>query len=191
MAPRERRKALIADDDDKVRMTAAEVLTVEGFDVVTASNGEEAIEVFTATSPDVVIVDLKMPKFGGLEVLRRVKARAPEVPVILITGYGEVKTAVEAMRSGAYDFIAKPFMLEDFVATIVRALERAELLGELMSLRRRLGAGAALSDLMGRSAVITSVIEQVQQAARANVTALLIGETGTGKELLARAIHQA
>jgi DNA-binding NtrC family response regulator len=187
MTTGERRKALIADDDDKVRITAAEVLTVEGFDVVTARNGEEAIEVFTATSPDVVIVDLKMPKFGGLEVLRRIKAKAPEVPVILITGYGEVKTAVEAMRSGAYDFLAKPFLLDDFVATVVRALERAELLGELVSLRRRVAATAALSDLMGRSAIITSVIEQVHQAARANVTVLLTGETGTGKELLALA----
>jgi DNA-binding NtrC family response regulator len=191
MAIRERRKALLADDDAKVRITAAEVLTAEGFDVVTAQNGEEAMEVFTATSPDVVIVDLKMPRFGGLEVLRRVKAKAPEVPVVLITGYGEVKTAVEAMRSGAYDFLAKPFLLEDFVATVVRALERAELLGELASLRRRVAGATALTDLMGRSSIITAVIEQAQQAARANVTVLLTGETGTGKELLARAIHQA
>ena len=191
MTSRAPRKALIADDDHKVRTTAAEVLTTEGFEVVLAANGEEALELFSAASPDVVIVDLKMPGCGGLEVLRRVKAKAPEVPVILITGYGEVKTAVEAMRSGAYDFLAKPFMLEDFVATVVRALERAELLGELESLRRRVAAATALTDLMGRSATISAVIEQAQQAARANVTVLLTGETGTGKELLARAIHQA
>jgi two-component system nitrogen regulation response regulator GlnG len=191
MRTRDRRKALLADDDQKVRVTAAEVLAAEGFDVVTAGNGDEAMEVFTASSPDVVIVDLKMPGIGGLEVLRRVKAKAPEVPVILITGYGEVKTAVEAMRSGAYDFLAKPFLLEDFVATVVRAIERAELLGELEFLRRRVTAATALTDLMGRSAIISTVIEQAQQAARANVTVLLTGETGTGKELLARAIHQA
>src|SRR5438874_2021803 len=149
MAIRERRKALLADDDAKVRITAAEVLRAEGFDVVTAQNGEDAMEVFAASAPDVVIVDLKMPRFGGLEVLRRVKAKSPEVPVVLITGYGEVKTAVEAMRSGAYDFLAKPFLLEDFVATVVRALERAELLGELASLRRRVAGATALTDLMG------------------------------------------
>jgi DNA-binding NtrC family response regulator len=191
MAPRDRHKALIADDDEKVRMTASDVLAGEGFEVLTAGNGEEALDVFGASTPDVVIVDLKMPGFGGLEVLRRIKAKAPEVPVIMITGYGEVKTAVEAMRLGAYDFLAKPFLIEDFVATVQRALERAELLGELEGLRRRVTAATALTDLMGRSAVIAGIVEQAQQAARANVTVLLTGETGTGKELLARAIHQA
>ena len=186
-----RHKALIADDDEKVRRTAADVLAGEGLDVIMAANGEEAMERFAATSPDVVIVDLKMPGVDGLEVLRRVKARSPEVPVIVITGYGQIKTAVEAMRLGAYDFLAKPLVFEDFVATIVRALERAELLGELRSLRRRVGAATALTDLMGRTSTIGAVIEQAQQAARANVTVLLTGETGTGKELLARAIHQA
>src|SRR5688572_9619909 len=108
-----RHKALIADDDEKVRRTAADVLAGEGLDVIMAANGEEAMERFVATSPDVVIVDLKMPGVDGLEVLRRVKARSPEVPVIVITGYGQVKTAVEAMRFGAYDFLAKPLVFED------------------------------------------------------------------------------
>ena len=191
MTTHERHRALIADDDDKVRATTAEVLTAEGLDVVTASNGEEALERFGESAPDVVIVDVRMPGVDGLEVLRRVKAKAPEVAVIMITGYGEIKTAVEAMRLGAYDFLAKPFVLEDFVARVVRALERATLRGELQSLRSRVSAATALTDLMGRSAIISSVIEQAQQAARANVTVLLTGETGTGKELLARAIHQA
>ena len=159
-----RHKALIADDDEKVRRTAADVLAGEGLDVIMASNGEEAMERFAATSPDVVIVDLKMPGVDGLEVLRRVKAKSPEVPVIVITGYGQIKTAVEAMRLGAYDFLAKPLVFEDFVATIVRALERAELLGELRTLRRRVGAATALADLMGRTATIGAVIEQAQQA---------------------------
>jgi two-component system nitrogen regulation response regulator GlnG len=191
MSTGERYQALIVDDDDKVRQTAAEVLAAEGLDVVTAANGEEAMERFAAVSPDVVVVDLRMPGMSGLDVLRRVKAKAPEVAVIVITGYGEIKTAVEAMKLGAYDFLAKPFVLEDFVATVTRALERAKLLGELESLRRRVGAATALTDLMGRSPIIAAVIEQTQQAARANVTVLLTGETGTGKELLARAIHQA
>jgi DNA-binding NtrC family response regulator len=190
MATDERRKALIADDDDDVRATATEVLATQGFDVLGAADGDQALEVFATASPEVVVVDLKMPGCGGLEVLRRVKARAPEVPVIMITGYGEVKTAVEAMRLGAYDFLSKPFLVEDFLATVLRAIERAELLGELEALRRRVGAAIALTDLMGRSSIISSVVEQAQQAARANVTVLLTGETGTGKEVLARAIHQ-
>ena len=190
MATHDRRKALIADDDAEVRLTAAEVLTQQGFDVIGAASGDEALEAFATSAPEVVIVDLKMPGCGGLEVLRRIKAKAPEVPVIMITGFGEVKTAVEAMRLGAYDFLAKPYLLEDFVATVLRALERAELLGELESLRRRVTAGTALTDLMGRSVTIAAVVEHAQQAARANVTVLLTGETGTGKELLARAIHQ-
>ena len=190
MATAERRKALIADDDAEVRLTATDVLTEQGFDVLGAADGDEALAIFTTSSPEIVIVDLKMPGCGGLEVLRRVKTRAPEVPVIMITGYGEVKTAVEAMRLGAYDFLAKPFLLEDFVATVQRAIERAELLGELESLRRRVTAATALSDLMGRSPITAAVVEQAQRAARANVTVLLTGETGTGKELLARAIHQ-
>ena len=144
------RKALVVDDEPTVRETVAAFLSVHGFQVVTAVSGEQALEVFAAEAPDVVIVDLKMPGLNGMEVLRRIKATAPEVPVILVSGYGEIRLAVEAMRLGAFDFMAKPFQAEDLIGTVSRACERAELLGEVEALRRRVEGGIALTDLMGR-----------------------------------------
>jgi two-component system nitrogen regulation response regulator GlnG len=190
LKPERARTALVADDEVEVCELAADLLRDEGFRVVTANDGPRALELFETQSPDVAILDIEMPGYSGFDILQRIKQAAPRVPVIMITGYADVKRAVTAMRHGAYDFLTKPLVLEDLLATIVRALERESLLEELDSLRRRVKDGPTLSEVMGSSPAIQAVIEDVHRLAASRLSVVIFGETGTGKELVARAIHR-
>jgi DNA-binding NtrC family response regulator len=184
------RTALFADDEPEVCEVAGDLLREEGFRVLTAQDGARALELFQAHGADVAILDIEMPALSGLDVLQRLKQVAPRVPVIMITGYPDVKRAVTAMRHGAYDFLTKPLILEDLAATIMRALERETLLEELDTLRRRVKDGPVLAEVMGDSAVIRAVIEDIHRVAASRLSVVISGETGTGKELVARAIHR-
>ena len=166
----------------------AKVLRKEGFAVVTAGNGREALDIVRLQPIDLMVTDLRMPGMTGTDLLKAVKAITPEVEVIVMTAYGSVETAVEAMKRGAYDFISKPLKRAAVLATVRKALDKAALLAENRQLRARLEA-ATSRDIVGNSQVMRATLEIARQAANSTATVLLLGESGTGKELLARYIH--
>jgi len=181
---------LVADDNALNRRLLCAVFEAEDFKVVLAQDGESALSRIASDSPAVVLLDLRMPGLSGMEVLAKIKALAPELPVILITAHGEISAAVEAMKLGAYDFLTRPMNNEQLVLTVRRALERHHLINELHDLRSQLSSTGALAKLVGPSEAIQKVVHQIQQVAASKFTVLIQGETGTGKELVARAIHQ-
>lgn len=183
-------KILVVDDEPDMRFLLSGILEAQGFEVVLAEDGGVALERVRMAAPSAILLDLKMPKLGGMETLGKLKAIAPQVPVIMLTAYGDIPTVVQAMRLGAYDYLTKPFHNDDIVLTVRRALERQELLAEVEALRARLVEGGSLRELMGQSREIQKVIQQLTQVAGSPFTVIIQGETGTGKELVARAIHQ-
>ena len=163
---------------------------LQSLEVIEAEDGQVALERVRADSPTVMILDINMPRVDGMEVLLRVKEFAPQLPVIMLTAAGDVRTAVEAMRLGAYDYLTKPFDVDELVLHVRRALERQGLLAEIDALKSQLEGGGPLRELMGSSAEIQEVIKHIRQVATSSFTVLVQGETGTGKELVARAIHR-
>lgn len=182
-------KVLAVDDQADMRWLLTLVLREQGFEIVTAEDGEQAVERIKLEAPQVVLMDLRMPRLGGMKALEQIKEIAPELPVIVISGYGDVPSAVQAMRLGAYDFLTKPFDNEELVFTVKRAIERGELLSQVAALKDQLRHGGALCEIMGSSPKIQEVLQQIEQVAGSNFTVLIEGETGAGKEVVARAIH--
>ncbi|HET7875726.1 MAG TPA: sigma 54-interacting transcriptional regulator, partial [Methylomirabilota bacterium] len=182
-------KVLIVDDESEIRSILADCLRPQGLEVAAAEDGAAGLERFRAVRPDVVLLDLKMPKMGGLDALPEIKRIDPEVPVIICTAAVDVPTAVQAMKLGAYDYVTKPFDADLLVLTVKRALERRALQARIEDLKS-LGEGTSLAERMGASAKIQEIIRQVAQVAKSTFTVIIQGETGTGKELVARAIHQ-
>lgn len=189
-ANQERPKVLVVDDDPLICSLVTDALQRESFEVITATDAEAALQRVRLDAPDIVILDLRLPGLDGLEALRRLKAIAPQLPVIILTGYGDVSSAVAAMRLGAYDFLTKPVELEKILVVGRRALQHQALGTEINELKNKLRRRDALRWLMGRSPEIQQVIQQIRQVAESNFTVLIQGETGTGKELVARSIHQ-
>jgi two-component system nitrogen regulation response regulator GlnG len=181
---------LIVDDDPEARTLLAELLEAEGATVVQAEDGEVALKGLARTAPTVVLLDIGLPGLNGIEILRRIKASRPELPVIMVTGTDDVRTAVEAMRLGAYDYVAKPFSNDQVVLPVRRALERQALVSEVERLRQEVSSGDALGKLAGLGAEMQEVLGRIEQVAASPLTILIQGETGTGKEIVARAIHQ-
>jgi DNA-binding NtrC family response regulator len=181
-------KILVVDDEPDIRAVLGECLTAAGFETREAGDGVEAVAAVQAERPAVILLDVIMPRLGGIETLPELKRIAPDVPVIMCTAYMDVPTAVRAMQLGAYDYLTKPFDPELLILTVKRALERQELLTRIDELKSQ-GEGMSLADRMGGSRGIEAVIQQVSQVARSSFTVLIQGETGTGKELVARAIH--
>src|SRR5262249_39070559 len=178
------------DDTPANRRLLAAVFKTEGFEVTLAEDGRQALAAALAAPPHVAVLDVNMPNMDGLETLEKLKAQLPIVPVIMLTAHGDIPTAVEAIRRGAYDFLTRPINNDKLVVTVRRAIERQELMGEVQTLRQRL-TDSSLARLMGPSAHVRRVIQQVEQVATSLLTVLIQGETGTGKELVARAIHQS
>ncbi|NOZ25996.1 MAG: sigma-54-dependent Fis family transcriptional regulator [Nitrospirae bacterium] len=180
-------RVLIVDDEHVVRLVLTEILESNGFAVTGVSNGREALEVFRKERPASVLLDLKMPDMDGRETLLELKKIDPDVPVIIVTAYGDIPTAVEAIKYGAYDFIVKPPKLETLVLTLKRAVERVELEREV----RRLNTAveSSLEWLLGRSQGMKKVIQQIHQVAWSDFTIIIEGETGTGKSFIAQQIH--
>lgn len=183
-------KILITDDNLMNRRLLAAVFESQGFQIRLAESGEQALTEIAAEIPSVMLLDLRMPGMDGLEVLRKAKEIAPQLPVILLTAHGDLPDAVQAIKLGAYDFLARPINNDKLVLTIRRALERQQLMGEVQDLRRQLDAASSLGRFNTASQAIRGIVHQIQQVAGSSLTVLIQGETGTGKELVARAIHQ-
>jgi two-component system, NtrC family, response regulator len=180
-------RILLIEDDASGREMAEFNLRGAGHAVDVAASGEEGLSVFFAGTHDVVVTDIRMPGMSGLDVLRSVKAKAPDVPVVVITAFGSVDVAVEAMRSGAYDFIVKPFKRDQLLLTVARALENRALRAEVQTLRRK--TKGIERPIVAASDAMRRVLEVADRVAPTDATVLITGETGTGKELVARRIH--
>ncbi len=180
---------LIADDDSSLRRVLEFQLREKGFDVLTAADGLAALELFTGHEVACLITDMRMPGLSGLELLRRVQAVNNAAPVIVITAFGDIETAVEAMRAGAFDYITKPFNREQILLTLEKALAYSATVSENRSLRRLVHERFRLENVVGASAQMRAVLDAVERVAASDVTALITGESGTGKELIAQGIH--
>jgi two-component system response regulator HydG len=180
---------LVVDDEEANRLTLERILVREGVEVHHAEDGIEALERIRERRPALVLSDLKMPRMDGMELLRAALEVDPELEFVLMTAYGTVETAVEAMKDGAYDFITKPLRRADIVRTVRKALERRALLSENRSLRDQLTL-ARSEDFIGHSASIRRVLDEASQVADSMASVLITGESGTGKGMLARYIHR-
>ena len=181
---------LVVDDDATTRDLLNEVLTAEGHVLVTSRSGEEALAIGRQQAFDVIISDMKLgPNLNGLDVLRTYKAIQPESEVILITAFGSMETAIEAVKAGAFDYLSKPFRLEEVVMVVGRALRNRSLINENRNLKRQLGNQAQSTTLVGRSPVMLEIYKKIAMVSEARSTVLITGESGTGKELVAKALH--
>jgi DNA-binding NtrC family response regulator len=183
-------KVIFVDDDASVRSSLAETLELSGFEVCACESAERALRHVGPGFRGIVITDVRLPGMDGLELMRRVIAADAAVPVILITGHGDICMAVQAMREGAYDFIEKPFPSERLVDTATRAMEKRALLQEVDTLRRQLKNKQGIESVMlGNSSAIQEVRRQILNLADTSADVLVVGETGTGKELVASCLH--
>jgi two-component system, NtrC family, nitrogen regulation response regulator GlnG len=185
----ERARILIADDEDSLRWVLDKGLRQVGYEVTAVADGDAAIEAFQAEPFDLVFLDVKMPGLDGLSVLERLRAVRPDVYVIVMTAHGTMDTAIKAMQRGAYDYLAKPFDLDEVLLLTERALAAGRLTQEVARLRRGLQEVREFSALIGRHPRMQDVYKTIGRIAGSDVTVLLRGESGTGKELVARAIH--
>jgi len=182
-------KILIIDDDNSLRRVLEYNLQEEGYDVHAASSGEEGLYWFGQAKPDLVITDMKMTGMDGLMVLKSIKERSPETLVIIITAFGTVDVAVEAMKSGAYDYITKPFNRDELKLTVKKALQFNGLNEENKRLKSELADKADFRTIVGSSKEMEKVFDVIRKVADTEAAILITGESGTGKELVARSIH--
>ena len=182
-------RVMVVDDDAETLALLREVVAKEGYQVETAEDGESALRRLAEWQPDLVITDIHMPGMDGLALLAAVREKAPDVLVILLTAYGSLKTAVDAIKAGAFDYLSKPFVVEDIRLVVRRALEHKKLVRENRSLRDQLRERYRFDNLVGSSAGMVAVYKLVARVAETDSTVLIYGESGTGKELIARAIH--
>jgi len=182
---------LIIDDEKTIRWSLGEALREGGYDVVDAETASDGVATFRERPSDLVLLDMKLPDGSGLDVLSKIRELDASVPVIMMTAYGEVETAVEAMKNGAWDFVLKPYSLEKLRVTIANALEREKLRTEVRYTRARNAGGGEFSrNFIGQSPAMKEIFERIRKIGQSRANTILItGESGVGKELVARAIH--
>ena len=178
---------LIIDDERAIRKTLGEILSYEGYKVEEAADGEEGIRLALEKTFDVILCDIKMPKMDGLEVLEKLKEQKPDIPVIMISGHGTIETAVEAVKKGAFDYIAKPPDLNRLLITLRNALDKKSLVSETKALRKKV---TRVDEMIGNSPSIIQIKETIDKVAHTDARVLITGENGVGKELVARWIHE-
>ncbi|MBI2882052.1 MAG: sigma-54-dependent Fis family transcriptional regulator [Candidatus Tectomicrobia bacterium] len=182
-------RLLVVDDDERVRRLLTRLLHEEGYQVRAVASGEEALAEQESEAYDLVLTDLTMPGMSGMELLEAIKARMPEVGVIIITAFGTVESAVQAMHKGAFHYICKPFKLDEVRIFVQRALQEGRTRRELADLRREVHQKFEFSNILGKSKAMQEVFGLIQRVAGSNSTVLITGKSGTGKELVAKAIH--
>lgn len=196
------RKALVVDDDNEMRSMVADFLSTKGFEVIQSQSAVDALTRIgrgdfgdsqvggACSSLDVIVSDLNMPGMTGIEFIERLKEMGSDVPIILITAFGSIETAIEAIRKGAYDYTTKPFKLAEFAVTVDRAAAYRQLKRENQHLQVVARAQTSFANIIGKSAGMREVFDLIQRVADANASVLITGESGTGKERVARAIHE-
>ncbi len=182
-------RILVVDDERSMRDFLSIMLKKEGYDVVTAENGGDALKTVQGEIFDLVISDVKMPELDGIDVLRAVKEVSPETVVIMITAFATTETAVEAMKLGAYDYIIKPFKVDEIKLIIKKAFEKHSLRKENILLRREIESRVGFENFIGKSEPMQRIFSLIKQVADTKSTVLITGESGTGKELVAKALH--
>jgi two-component system, NtrC family, response regulator PilR len=182
-------RVLVVDDEQSMRDLLAIMLRQTGFEVSVADGGETAVERLKTETFDLVVTDLRMRKLDGLAVLKAAKEHSPRTVVLVVTAYASTETAVEAMKLGAYDYITKPFKLDELKVTVANALERRRLQEENLALKRQLHRERGFENFVGRSPKILDVFETIRKTADSGSTVMITGESGTGKELVAQALH--
>ncbi|HEY3225959.1 MAG TPA: response regulator, partial [Planctomycetota bacterium] len=190
MSHAEKVEVLVVDDDAAHAEATAESLERAGFSVRTVTSGNEGVRAIEAEPYDIVVTDLVMRDLSGLDLLRRAKARWPDIEVIVMTGYPSYETAVEALDGGAYDYLDKPVNLQILRAKLKKAVEKQKLVRDNLELRRQIDKRYGFQGIVGNTQRMRKVFDVLQQVSPSNATVLVLGESGTGKELVARAIHQ-
>jgi len=180
-------KILVIDDEKSIRNTLKDILETEEHEVLTAEDGTSGLELFTGGKFEVVLCDIKMQEMDGIEVLGKIVEQPQDVPVIMISGHGDIEIAVDAIKKGAFDFLEKPLDLNRLLITIRNALERSDLITETRVLKRKI---AKTDDMIGDSPAIQKIKEMIDRVAPTDARVLITGENGTGKELVARWLHE-
>ncbi|MEO7524126.1 MAG: sigma-54 dependent transcriptional regulator [Ferruginibacter sp.] len=178
---------LIIDDEKAIRKTLSEILSFEGYKIDEAPDGEEGLKKFSEKNYDVVLCDIKMPKLDGIEFLEKAKGINGDIPIIMISGHGNIDTAVEAVKKGAFDYISKPPDLNRLLITLRNAVEKQSLVTETKVLKRKV---SKVQPMIGESAVIEKIKSTIEKVAPTDARVLITGENGSGKELVARWIHE-
>ncbi|HEX2865750.1 MAG TPA: sigma-54 dependent transcriptional regulator [Ignavibacteriales bacterium] len=182
-------KVLIVDDEKVIRESLEMLLKDEGYKAETAADGEEALQKISGDDYDVVITDIKMPKLDGIELMQKSARISPETFFIIMTAYASVKTAIEALREGAYDYFIKPVEFDDVILRLKRLISYKKLSTENRSLRQRLSSEAGFQNIIGKSEPMQKVFDLISRVSQTNSNVLIVGKSGTGKELVAKAIH--
>lgn len=180
---------LIVDDEQSIRKLLRRVLEREGYRVIEANDGREAVHIALEKRPDLGLFDLKMPEMDGVEALRAVREEGLEVPVIMLTAHSTVESAVEAMKLGAFDYLKKPFDVEEMKLIVKKALKYGNLEKEVKGLRKEVRGRYGMEQIVGQNAKMKEILKMIETVAETRSTVLICGESGTGKELIARAIH--
>lgn len=184
-----KKRILLVDDEKNILKVMSASLKKEGYDVETARSGEEAIGKIGNNRYNLVITDYKLPRINGLDLLQELKSKDPELPIIILTAYGTIEKAVEAMKKGAYNYLTKPINLEELNIVVSDAIERYALIEENKALRQRLLDKYSFDNIIGKSPALEEVFKMIRMVSQSNANILIIGESGTGKELVAKAIH--
>jgi DNA-binding NtrC family response regulator len=181
---------LIVDDNEDLRFTLSDIIKSEGYNITDAGDGPKALKIVKSISPDLVLLDMRLPGMDGMKILEEIKKIDRNIIVIMLTAFGDVKGAVNAMRLGAFDYITKPFDNEELLIVIKKALETQNLTKEVESLRKQLDEKNIIDEAVGQSTEFSQVLKQVQIIAPTNMTVMIQGESGTGKEVICKMIHK-
>jgi two-component system response regulator HydG len=183
-------KILVVDDEPSHRKMIEAVLADEGYEITHAENGRMAIDAVEEKFFDLILMDIRMPEVSGLDALKKIKTLSPGIPVVIMTAYASIGSAVEALKSGAYDYLTKPLDIEELKILVAKTLRAHQLEKENIYLKERLNDRFDFSNIIGRSPAMKKLFETLALVAPSDATALIAGESGTGKELIANAIHQ-